>query len=167
MKNFSQILNPLIRDNKIPDGVFRTYLVLKTYQFGNSNVFPSQETLAKIRGKSKKSIINHLKTLKSIGLLSYRKRGFSASNIYSFIGESNYTNEDINNNNKILSIEKNNSPLLLQELQSNNTKINNNKIDNIDEFQNEVVSKGLKKILEENSFIKEHRTRLLEKTRIK
>lgn len=134
MKNFSIILNPIIRDSKITDAAFRTYVVLKTFQFtlpsGQTNPFPSQATIAKIRGKSKKSIISHLKMLKSLGLISYKKRGYSASNMYHFIGEEKYTIDSGNTEDNYTSKVKETSHLSLQKLQPNNNEINNTKTNN-------------------------------------
>ena len=130
MKNFTQVPNFIINNKDVPDGALRTYLLLKSYKYGSSNVFPSQATLARLRGKSKKTIINHLKLLKAKGLISYKKRGFSASNKYQFIGEENYTNEEINSNRNYTSKVKKSSSLSLRKLQPNNTKINNYETNN-------------------------------------
>jgi DNA-binding transcriptional MocR family regulator len=139
MKNFSQIPNAMIRDPQISDGAFRTLLVLITFRYRSNNVFPSQQTIAKHRGKSKKTIINHLKTLKLKGLIDYKKRGYSASNQYFFIGEEKYTidNKDVEDNDT--SKVKKTSSQKLQILQPNNNKINdikhNNNVKNKEDWE--------------------------------
>lgn len=125
MENFTQIENAIIKNSKIPDGAFRTYSVLKSFKYGSGNVFPSQKTIAELRGKSEKTIIEHLKILKKAGLISYKKRGFSASNQYFFINEENFTNgADISVKNFSTRVKKP-SQLKLQKPQPNNTKIKN------------------------------------------
>jgi hypothetical protein len=130
-KDFTLIPNRLIRDATIPDCAFRTYAVLKSFKFGSGKVFPSQETLADIRGKTTRIIIEHLKVLRSKKLISYQKRGFSASNQYHFIDEENFTNETYKGENNFTPIVKKLSPLSLQNLHPNNTKINNTKTKNL------------------------------------
>ena len=128
MKKFTQIPNWIISNAQIPDSSFRTYSVLKSFKYGSNNPFPSQATLAKIRNKSKKSIIEHLKILRKLSLLSYKKRGFSSSNQYQFIGEENH----IDDGEEFVTTKiKETSALNSQNLQSNNTEVNNTKINNL------------------------------------
>lgn len=145
-KNFTQISNDIICNKKIPDGAFRTYLLLKSYKYGYNDVFPSQETLAKKRGKSKKTIINHLKALRSLKKITYKRRGYSASNKYEFISEEKYTNDTkISEVNDISKVKKC-SPHLLQKIQPNNTEIKNTKINkNWEQVRQKIIELGLKK----------------------
>lgn len=119
-KDFTQVPNYLIRNREITDAVLRTYIVLKSFKYGKGNVFPSQQTLADIQGKSKKSIIDHLKVLKAKKIIDYKRRGYSQSNLYTFINEENYT-----------SIVKESSPDKPQNLHSNNTELNHTESKNI------------------------------------
>lgn len=164
---FTQVSNYIIFDKNVSDAEFRTYIVLKSHKYGSGHVFPSQKTLSEIRGRSKKSIITHLKGLRSKGYVQYKKRGYSASNQYEFISEENYTNDVCNNNKKYTSKVKKSSPLSTQKLQPNNTETNNTEINNIDEFGKEVTEKGLRKILDKNPWLKAKRARLLKKISIK
>lgn len=143
MKNFTQTPNFIINNKGIPDGAFRTYMLLKSYKYGSSKVFPSQSTLANTRGKTKKTIINHLKVLRAKGLIIYKKRGFSASNQYEFISGENYTIGTNGGEKKYPSKVKQTSPLSLQKLQSNNTKLNNTEINNKNENKK---NRGLERI---------------------
>jgi DNA-binding transcriptional MocR family regulator len=146
---FTQIRNSTINNTKIPDGAFRTYIVLKSFKYGLNNVFPSEKTLAELRGKSKKTIIEHLKKLRLLKLISYKKRGFSASNQYEFISEGNFTNESNIGNENCISKVKNISPLLLQEFQSNNTKLNNNELNNTEEENKRLLRQKRTVVLKE------------------
>ena len=73
---FVQIENSVIFNVNIPNSIFRTYMVLKTFKYGEGKVFPSQATLANLRGLSTRSIIYHLQVLKTLNLISYKKRGY-------------------------------------------------------------------------------------------
>ncbi len=128
IKKFTQIPNWIIINEKITDSSFRTYVVLKSFKFGSNDPFPSQATLAGLRAKSKKSIIEHLKSLKNLGFLIYKKRGFSSSNQYQFIGEDNYTDDS---EEIVTTKTKEISPLNSRNLQPNNTKFNKTKINNL------------------------------------
>jgi len=90
---FTQIDTCWIDDINLSDSAFRTLVVLKAYQFGSNKIFPSIETLAKRRGKSKTTIINHHNELKEKGYISTKRRGYSMSNEYSLISQKNCTNE--------------------------------------------------------------------------
>jgi len=146
-RDFTQIPNEIIKDKNIPDGAFRTYLLLKSYKYGSSKVFPSQNTLAAIRGKTKKTIITHLKILKDKNLITYKKRGFSASNQYELIGEENYTNDNRESMKNYTSKMKKNLPLSLRRLQPNNTETNNTKMSNkgLEKLRKKLIELGLKK----------------------
>lgn len=128
IKKFTQIPNWIILKRDLSDASFRTYVVLKSFKFGSKNPFPSQTTLAGLRDKSKKSIIEHLKDLRILELISYKKRGFSSSNQYQFIGEESYTDDS---EEIVTPKEKETAPLNSQNLQPNNTEFNNTKINNL------------------------------------
>ena len=128
---FTQIPNFIILDTKITDAEFRTYAVLKSFKYKDGNVFPSQKTLSELRGKSRKSIITHLKKLRFKKHIQYEKRGYSASNQYYFISEDNYTNDEVGMESNDTSNVKETSSLKLQILQPNNNEINNIKTNNI------------------------------------
>lgn len=120
-KDFTQIPNFLIKDKKLSDPEFRTYALLKSYKYGDKgNVFPSQATLAEVRGKSRKSIIGHIHSLKAKGIIDFKRRGYSQSNLYRFISEENYTSNV-----------KESSPEKLQNLHTKNTESNNTEFKNI------------------------------------
>lgn len=150
-KNFTKIPNPILKDISISDGAFRTYSVLRSFSFNDGNVFPSIETIAKIRGKSKKTIIEHHKQLRSLGLLRYKRRGYSASNQYEFIGEEKYTNES--NENELIDTSKvePTTPQYLQNLQPNNTEIDNTEKNKL---QGEALFNKIDEILKKHSFLR-------------
>lgn len=143
-KDFTQIENSITKNAHISDGAFRTYVILKSFKFGTSNVFPSQETIAKLRGKSKKTIIEHLKMVKGAGLITYKKRGFSASNQYLFIDEENFTNGLVNSKKNFNARVTKTSQLKSQKLQPNNTETNNTETKHRD-----VIKRRLPKLMEE------------------
>ncbi|MGA2910690.1 MAG: helix-turn-helix domain-containing protein [Candidatus Microgenomates bacterium] len=120
-KDFTQIPNFLIKDKNISDAEFRTLCLLKSYKYGErGKVFPSQATIAGIRGKSRRIINAHLRSLRKKQIIDFKRRGYSQSNIYKFIGEENFT-----------SIVKECSPDKLQNLLPNNTEPNNTETKNI------------------------------------
>lgn len=84
-KAFVQVLSNLIRSPEISDSEFRTFLALLDFKWNEqSKIFPSLTTLEKIRHKSRKRIVAHLKGLKQIGLISYQKSSERNSNEYFF-----------------------------------------------------------------------------------
>lgn len=83
--SFVQVLSNLIRSPEITDAEFRTFLALLDFKWNEqSKIFPSLTTLEKIRNKSRKRIVAHLKGLKQIGLISYQKSTERNSNEYFF-----------------------------------------------------------------------------------
>lgn len=114
-RNFTQIENILIKDNRITDSEFRTYLVLRSYRFGvNGKVYPTQEVIASDRGKSPRIIIEHLKSLALKGYIKYARIGYNQPNLYKFAGEEFFTSEM-----------KPTSLPSRRKLHSNNTELNN------------------------------------------
>src|SRR5690606_21557433 len=84
-KAFVQVLSNLIRSPEISDSEFRTFLALLDFKWNEqSKIFPSLTTLEKIRHKSRKRIVAHLKGLKQIGLITYQKSTKRNSNEYFF-----------------------------------------------------------------------------------
>lgn len=130
-KEFTQISNFLINNISVSDGAFRTYLAIKQFKFGDTNPFPSEATLAQLRGKSIRTICEHLKRLKRVGLIRYKRRGYSASNQYELIAEENFTNKDTKTAVSFQSLEKETSVLSGEKLPLNNTKTKNTKINKL------------------------------------
>lgn len=90
--NFTKIENYLIRKNYLSDSAFRTLVVLKSHKYGDNEVFPSIETIAKERGKSKRTIVSHLQELRRLGLIKTKRRTSYGSNLYTFCNDrNNYT----------------------------------------------------------------------------
>lgn len=84
-KAFVQVLSNLIRSPEITDAEFRTFLALLDFKWNEqSKIFPSLTTLEKIRHKSRKRIVAHLKGLKHIGLITYQRSSERNSNEYIF-----------------------------------------------------------------------------------
>lgn len=83
--SFVQVLSNLIRSPEITDAEFRTFLALLDFKWNEqSKIFPSLTTLEKIRHKSRKRIVAHLKGLKQKGLIKYQKSTERNSNEYFF-----------------------------------------------------------------------------------
>ena len=127
-KNFVQIANALIRNKEIGNGAFRVFCDLLTYRFNNGRVFPSHNTIAKDIGVDVRTVRNHVKTLKKLGLISWKKQGFSKSNEYIINDENFFTNDHLNNENSFSPNRKKLSQKLGKSFQPNN--IQNNKESN-------------------------------------
>lgn len=83
--SFVQVLSNLIRSPEITDAEFRTFLALLDFKWNEqSKIFPSLTTLEKIRNKSRKRIVAHLKGLKQKRLIKYQKSTERNSNEYFF-----------------------------------------------------------------------------------
>jgi hypothetical protein len=83
--SFVQVLSNLIRSPEITDAEFRTFLALLDFKWNEqSKIFPSLTTLEKIRHKSRKRIVAHLKGLKQKRLIKYQKSNERNSNEYFF-----------------------------------------------------------------------------------
>ncbi len=153
-KDFTQIYNKVIIDNKISDAAFRTLLLLLSYKFGKNKVFPSQITLSKQRKKSTRTIISHMNELRKAGYITYKKRGYSASNEYKFIREINFTTEIEGLLKNFTSYEKKTSSQSRNKFHSNN--ITNN-------TENKNVLKGLRNVINKNPIMRLNYARLLTK----
>lgn len=135
-KDFTQIPNILIKDPIVSDGAFRTYVLLYSFKYAeDGKVFPSQKKLAFQRDTSIKTINNHLKELKKVGLINWRRRGFNMSNQYNFVNifannEDNFNNATDSKEKNVDIDKKNSSNLSLQKLQPNNTETKKTNINN-------------------------------------
>jgi len=155
---FTLIPNEIIVNEKISDAAFRTYVVLRSFKFGDGKVFPSQKTLSRLRARSVRAICGHLKLLKDLGVISFKQRGYSSSNIYTF-----YDAKDCTSYWKKL------SSLGLRKLPPNNTKISNTKIKNLRDFSYKRINLSATQQLLVNKIVKwctrpQFNTRLPEKT---
>lgn len=142
-KDFTQVSNKLIHDASISDQHFRTLVVLMSFKYGEKGrIFPSQNTIAKIRGKDRRTIVSHIKILKSKGMLTSKKRGYSSTNEY-FINSAKY--DTIGYGGSVESSTSKASDLSTQLSQNShikNTKENNAKIKkNIDKIIKETREK--------------------------
>jgi len=142
-QNFTQIENILIKDNGITDSEFRTYLVLRSYKYGElGEVYPSQKRISLDRGLTSRSIISHVKSLASKGYIKYSRRGYNLTNLYEFGGEEIFT-----------SIVKSASLSHRRNLHSKNTELNNTNT------KNRVArSQIIEEIRKKHSFLQKNRT---------
>jgi len=136
MKNFTQIENIKIDDSNISDGAFRTYMAIRSYKYGNHDVFPSIKSIAKKRGKSIKTITTHLNELRLKGWIKTKKRGYSMSNLYELVGVENFTPKW-----RFPSIQ------YRRKLQPNNTRDNNTEDKNMIPFGNLELLKPMREML--------------------
>lgn len=121
-KGFTQIENDIIKDTRITDSEFRTYLVLRSYKYGElGEVYPSQKRIGIDRGLTSRSVIKHLQSLASKGYISYSRRGYNLTNLYEFTGEEIFT-----------SVVKKASSSHRTNLHSNNTELNNTDTKNME-----------------------------------
>lgn len=81
---FIQMPNEILCHENLSDESFRTLCVLLTFKFKNSPTFPSLKTISLRRNRCRNSILTHIKELKKLGIITYKKRGYSKSNEYSF-----------------------------------------------------------------------------------
>lgn len=130
MKNFTPISNSLIRDKRLSDGEFRLFCELMSYRYGKDTVYPSHAKMASNLDVNVRTIGNNIKKLKELDLISWKKRGYSKSNEYSFNDENIFLNESSNNENKNISMMKEMSDHIGNNLQSNNNKKNNKESNN-------------------------------------
>ncbi|MFH2062275.1 MAG: hypothetical protein ABIJ43_04800 [Candidatus Beckwithbacteria bacterium] len=148
-KGFTQINNEIIFDSRVSNGEFRTYVLLKSFKFGSKGKsFPSQQTVASLVDQTRETVNMHVGRLIKLGYISAKRRGYSSSNEYCFICDNNLTNDS---NKNITSSVRKNSYHMLDNRHTNNTKENNTETNNID-FK--VTHNGLKKVLENNPFLK-------------
>lgn len=136
---FTKIPNFVISKKLLSDGSFRTYATLKSYKIGNNKVFPSVLTLADSRGRSRKSISNHLNQLKHNGLISTQRRGFSKSNSYTFTDEDYPIKKESISEKNYTSLRKETTQLIRKELLPNNIKIKNTEFNKSDKSSNKGI----------------------------
>ena len=80
LNGFTSIRNEVVVELKAH--LFRTYSYLLSKDYNNKGIFHSQETMAKELGVSIRTIQRHLKELKELGYITFRRRGFNQTNIY-------------------------------------------------------------------------------------
>ena len=151
-KDFTQIPNILIKDPNISDAEFRTYVVLLSFKYGErGRVFPSYNTIAKIRYKSEKSIQCHIRALTDYGVMSHSRRGFNKTNEY-FFNENDYSYIDEQEPKEINDtyIWKQSGSGTGEILHTNNTEINNTKMKNTESCTSPTFSENNSNETEEN-----------------
>ena len=101
-----------------------TDVTLSSFKFGNrNNAFPSYGRLSHIRSVSIRTIAKHVKEIKNAIMVSYRKRGYSSSNIYTFNDADKFI-IDPNRADLFSSLKKHSSSQTRTKIHPNNTKIN-------------------------------------------
>lgn len=65
--------------------LFRMYAYLISKDFTGNGIFHSQETMAKELGVCVRTVQRHLKALKELGYITFRRRGFNQTNIYNML----------------------------------------------------------------------------------
>lgn len=65
--------------------LLRTYTYLISKDYKGEGIWHSQETMAKELGVSIRTIQRHLKELKELGYITFRRRGFNQTNIYTML----------------------------------------------------------------------------------
>ncbi len=117
---FTMIPNRVIKNPKITNNIFRTYVAIRSYAYGKNKAFPSQETIAKDLGTNRETINKHVAKLAKLGEIKKRKRGYSQSNVYDFCDDID-TNGISNSDVSVTSIVNNSSTQLLENEHTNNT----------------------------------------------
>ena len=152
-KDFTIVDNKIIRDRSISDGEFRTLVELMSYSFEGSKPFASQETMANEIGKSRETVNAHLRALKELGVIDFKRRGYSTTNLYTIKCEDYLTNGlDISDDFSI-SDERVSSHDLWEETNTNNTKSNKTEDKKTDVEHTKETETGMEKILKENPFL--------------
>ncbi len=154
MINFTQIPNLLLQNHQLSDGDLVTLLVLLSLRFGNNSIFYSQEHIARLRGKKKRTIQMHLKRLKQLGFIDYKKRGYSTSNLYTFNDEKIFTNDSNNSEKNFTTITRDISSHKSNKVPPNNTKVNNTNYNNMSDEEKERINQKIKEIRETLPFLK-------------
>lgn len=119
-ESFIKVPSNLLRLSHISDGAKVTYMLLLDYSWQKSYCFPSQSTLANLKGVSIKTIYNHLNELRKNNFITWSQNGFKKPNTY-FLNEVEYLSTDKQN------ISSND----LQKTTTNDKKDSSNKEDNI------------------------------------
>lgn len=79
---FAQIEHIIGLDTELSDGAYRTLSILHYFWQQKKSAYPSIETLAKLRGKSERTITEHLAELESKGIISRVRRLGTSSITY-------------------------------------------------------------------------------------
>lgn len=149
-RDFTQIQNSLIKNSKLSDGAFRTYLLLLSYKFTESTrVYPSQRTLAGLRNVTVKTIQNHLAELKHNNFVFWKRKGYSTTNEYVFDIYDKHQVNDLTGENSFAKVSKKSTFKLRNSLLTNNININNTKDKNI-----RVENKVIEKIRQKHPFLR-------------
>lgn len=141
-KDFTQIPNTIIRDRRLSDSLFRTYIDLMAYSFGKNKAFPSQKRVASDLGKSRETINRQIAELTKLGYVTKKRRGYSSSNTYDFCDEvitNGYSNGDSNITSDVFS----ESHQLSQDSHSNNTKKKTKKNSGIELLRNTLINRKI------------------------
>ncbi len=83
-ESFVKVLSNLVRARELTDSEFRTYVALLDFKWQNETAYPSINTLAKVRNKSRRTILYHIKCLVKKGFLSIKRDSEHLSNEYEF-----------------------------------------------------------------------------------
>jgi predicted transcriptional regulator len=81
-QGFTQIANTVLDDSSLSHVAFRTYLHLVKFAWHKGNCFPGHNKLAKLMSVSRSTVMRALKELKKRGLISWKQRGMTKTNIY-------------------------------------------------------------------------------------
>jgi DNA-binding transcriptional ArsR family regulator len=79
---FAQIEHIIGLDVDLSDGAYRTLSILHYFWQQKKRAFPSLETLAKLRGKSERTVSEHLAELTEKGIISRARRMGTSSMTY-------------------------------------------------------------------------------------
>jgi len=141
-KNFTQIPNRIIRDVNLSNCLFRTYVALRAYAYGENKSFPAQQTVADDLGKRRETINRHIAELEKGGYIKKRRRGYSLSNEYDFCDETVSNGNESSDENITSEVTFNSHPSL-EITHTNNT--NNKTKKNIEILEKKLYELGLKK----------------------
>ena len=83
-ESFVKVLSNLVRARELTDSEFRTYVALLDFKWQNETAYPSINTLAKVRNKSRRTILYHIKCLVKKEFLSIKADSEHLSNEYEF-----------------------------------------------------------------------------------
>lgn len=79
-KGYFNLKNNVILE--LPSHLLRTYSYMVSKDYLGNGIWHSQQTIAGDLGVSVRTIQRHIKTLKELGYISVKRRGFNKSNIY-------------------------------------------------------------------------------------
>lgn len=154
MINFTQIPNLLLQTQELSDGELVTLLLLLSLKFGESKLFPSQKYIAELRGKDKRTIQIHLKKLKKLDYIDYKKRGYSTSNLYTLNNEKIFANGSDNSEKNFTSITRELSSHTSNIFPPNNINDNNTNLNNTIDEEKERINQKINEIRQKYPFLK-------------